>query len=83
MRDLLDGKIEHVSMDLIHRLTQGELLNKCKGMEAASEQHTCGSTGGHNRNGMEKIGTPERTRSEQDLADALRSTAAFVERVIV
>lgn len=82
LRDLRDEKIDHVSMDLVHRLIYKHNFSTSskEWKRLLSNAYVWYDWWSQSQPSMEKIGTPERTRSEQDLADALRSTAAYVER---
>jgi len=80
LRELRDGKIERVGMDIVHRLTykhnfstsakewSGLLTNAYVWFDWWSQPQPS----------MEKFGTPERTKCEKDLAKALRSTVTYV-----
>ena len=82
LRDLRDGRIDRVSMDLVHRLIYKHNFSTSakEWKQLLSNAYVWYDWWSQPQPSMEKIGTPERTQSEQDLADALRSTAAFVER---
>ena len=82
LRDLRDGNVDRVSMDLTHRLTYKHNFSTSakEWKQLLANTYVWFDWWSQPQPSMEKLGSAERTQSEQNLADALRSTAAFVER---
>ena len=82
LRDLRDGKIERVSMDIVHYLTYKHNFSTSakEWKDFLANAYIWFDWWSQPQPNMENVGTSERSKCENDLAKALRSTAAYVER---
>ena len=80
IRELQDGKIDCVSMDVIHRLTYKHNFSTSakEWVELLTNAYVWFDWWSQPQPSMEKVGTPEQAKCVNDLAQALRSTAAYV-----
>ena len=82
LRRLRSGEFENVSMSVVHRLTYKHNFstNTKEWNELLTNAYVWFDWWSQPQPSVETIGTPKRTQCEFDLAKALRSTAAYVER---
>jgi len=80
LRKLRDGKIDRVSMKVLHRLIYKHNFSTTakEWNELLTNAYIWFDWWSQPQPSMEKVGTPERCTCEHDLAKALQSTAAYV-----